>query len=125
MKTEQYVTIETESWGWVACPLRWVSKPGDEPNTFSSLEGYKRDCDPDYNDHLLTPGCVDLSSMDSIHALANLANDLWDDGILNDLVVEAFNPALAPPRVCPCGHSACCQNFIDTGDAGCIEGGAV
>jgi hypothetical protein len=25
------------------------------------------------------------------------------------------------PKVVPCGHSACAQNFIDTGDASCVK----
>ena len=109
---EKQTTVQVEGWGIVRFPTRWLD-----------LNAMQWDVHALDADHILAPGCVDLSCLDSIHALANLANDLWDDGILNDLVAEAFNPALAPPRVCPCGHSACCQNFIDTGDAGCIEGG--
>ena len=95
MKNDRYITIETRKWGWIACPLRWVNRPGDEPNTFSSLEGYRRDSDPDYKDRLLTPGCVDLSSVGSVHALAAMIFDLWSGGTLNDKAVEAFDPALS------------------------------
>jgi hypothetical protein len=88
MKDKSMVMSIGHAWGTVRFPKRWWS--GKNPEDVLGVREHGQEID-----HWLTPGCVDLSSMDSIHALANLANDLWDDGILNDLVVEAFNPALA------------------------------
>lgn len=113
---EKQTTVQVEGWGIVRFPRRWATDP---------VEGLSR-----LNaDHVLAPGCVDLSCLDSIHALANLIFDLREEGYLNRQAAEAFNPALAPKHlgvpfeVCPCGHSACCQNFIDTGETECVEGG--
>tara|TARA_R110000824_G_scaffold10036_1_gene44444 strand:+ start:4137 stop:4493 length:357 start_codon:yes stop_codon:yes gene_type:complete len=115
---EKQTTVQVEGWGIVRFPTRWLD-----------LNAMQWDVHALDADHILAPGCVDLSCLDSIHALANLIFDLREEGYLNRQAAEAFNPALAPKplgvpfEVCPCGHSACCQNFIDTGDAGCIEGG--
>ena len=82
---EKQTTIQIDGWGIVRFPTRWLD-----------LNAMQWDLHALDADHVLAPGCVDLSCLDSIHALANLIFDLREEGYLNRQAAEAFNPALAP-----------------------------
>ena len=43
------------------------------------------------------------------------------DVTIGEAILERFR-GLVPPEVTRCPHSLCSQHYIDTGDAGCIEG---